>query len=378
MKRLIKNITVIALTFLGFTACEIEDNNIIVEQTPAEFEIITPETGTSLILNENTATNPALTFTWEKAEYSVPTNITYTLQFTESDDAEFASPRDIMTSTTTNATITVQQLNLAALNLGLTPFVQGTISARIKAGLGTNSEDPKYSDVITITITPFGCLDQYAVGAALVGTGWGWGSPTIMSCDDNVLTSTVTFANDSFRFFTTNGDWGSGRNYLYYTDPTRDYKISSTLVNANDGDSNFSFTGTPGIHRLILNENNKTILAYQGSDSSNSFWLVGAATPGGWSWTDDNETELGKINNGVYEVPVELKQNEAFRVWLANDGGDSWSSPNKNYPSYIADGYTISSDFVNANDGDSNFRYVGTTAVKLFKIDTVNKTITFN
>lgn len=373
MKKLIKNSTVIALAFLGFTACEIDDNNIIVEQTPAEFEIITPESGTSLILNEATENNPALTFTWEKAEYTVPTNVTYTLQFAKS-DTEFAAPLDISNSTTTNLTITVDQLNLGALQLGVIPFVQGTIDARIKSSLGTNGDDPKYSDVVSINVTPFGCLDQYALGNAL-GTGSGWGSPIIMSCNDNILTSNVTFTNDTFRFYTTNGDSGSGRNYLYYTG--LNYIINSTLVNANDADNNFKFEGAPGNYRLNLNENSKTITAFQGT-SANSFWLVGAATPGGWSWSGNSETELGKITNGVYEVPVELKNNESFRVWLANDGGDSWGSPNKNYPSYIADGYTISADFENANDGDSNFKYVGPTAVKLFKIDTVNKTITFN
>lgn len=377
MKKIVSILSILTfvLVALVINSCEIEDNNKIIEQVPAEFKILTPSSSISLILNETTAENPALTFSWEKAQYTQPTNITYTLQFAEA-DTEFATPVNIATSTTTNITISVEQLNLAALNLGLVPFTQGIINARIKAGLGTNSDDPKYSDTIAITITPFGCLDQYAVGGALVGTGWGWSSPTIMSCNDKILTSTVNFNSGAFRFFTKNGDWGSGRNYPYYI--SEGYVISSNFENANDSDSNFKFIGDAGTHRLKINENNKTITAFQGSSSSNSYWLVGAATPGGWSWSGNNETELGVIQNGVYEVPVELKNNETFRVWFANDGGDSWGSPNKNYPGYIADGYTISADFVNANDGDSNFRYVGTTATKRFKIDTVNKTITFN
>ena len=374
MKKIFKIVSMVAL-LAGFTACEVEDKNPVLEPKPVDFNIITPANDVQLVLNEGAANNPALTFTFEKAKYSVATGVTYTLQFAKA-GTQFAAPIDIANNTTTNITITVGTLNLQALQLGVIPFTQGTIEARIRATIGSNLSDPQYSDTVNILVTPFGCLDQYAVGAALVGTGWGWSSPTIMSCNDNVLKSNVNFTNDAFRFFTENGNWGSGRNYPYYTG--LGYVITSNLVNANDGDSNFKFMGTPGTHRLILNENNKTIVAYQGTDNSNSFWLVGAATPGGWSWAGDNETELGKIDNGVYEVPVELKNNETFRVWLANDGGDSWGSPNKNFPSYIADGYTISSDFVNANDGDSNFRYVGTTAVKRFKVDTVNKTITFN
>ncbi|MCL9806495.1 SusE domain-containing protein [Flavobacterium amniphilum] len=374
MKNIFKYLS-LSIIALILNSCEDENNFKILEPEDASFEIVTPSTGTSIILSEATPNNPAVTFTWEPAIYTVPTAVTYTVQFAKN-GTNFAAPVDITTSPTTNATVNVAELNLNSLLLGVAPFTEGTIDVRIKATVGTTGAEPQYSNSITLSVTPFGCLNQYAVGAGLVGAGWNWNSPVVLFCNDNVLTSTVDFANDSFRFFTTEGDWGSGRNYPYYTGAG--YVINSTLVNANDGDSNFRFTGTPGTHRLKIDENNKTITAFQGSNTNSSYWLVGAATPGGWSWAGDNETELGKIDTGIYEVPVELKNNEAFRVWFANDGGDSWGSPNRNFPGYIADGYTISADFVNANDGDSNFRYVGTTATKRFKIDTVNKTITFN
>jgi starch-binding outer membrane protein SusE/F len=113
--------------------------------------------------------------------------------------------------------------------------------------------------------------------------------------------------------------------------------------------------------------------------AATSIWLVGAATPGGWTWSGDSETELPLISAGVYEVNVILKQDNAFRVFYQNDGTDNgnWGS-GKNYPSYIADGYTISAELVNASDGDSNFKYTGATGVRVFKIDTNAKTITLN
>ena len=114
------------------------------------------------------------------------------------------------------------------------------------------------------------------------------------------------------------------------------YKIVSVLEDALDGDNNFRFTGTPDTYRVKIDENNKTIGVAKSTVSSGieptSYWLVGAATPGGWSWTGNNETELPVVSNGIYEVPVNLVNNESFRVWLANDGGDSWGSPNRNYP----------------------------------------------
>ena len=113
--------------------------------------------------------------------------------------------------------------------------------------------------------------------------------------------------------------------------------------------------------------------------AASSLWLVGAATPGGWTWDGDAETELPLISPGVYEVSVALSQNNAFRIFLGNNftSNGNWDA-SKNYPSYIADEYTISAEFENANDGDSNFKYIGPTGVRILKIDTVLKKITLN
>ncbi len=114
---------------------------------------------------------------------------------------------------------------------------------------------------------------------------------------------------------------------------------------------------------------------------ASSHWLVGAATPGGWSWDNDAETEfplvVGKIN--VYQVSIFLKQGEAFREFLGNNytSNGNWDA-SRNYPFYANAGYTITPELVNANDGDSNFRYTGPTGLRVLKIDNAAKTITLN
>ena len=121
--------------------------------------------------------------------------------------------------------------------------------------------------------------------------------------------------------------------------------------------------------------NKKIITAFQGATDANSHQLVGSATPGGWSWAGNNETELGLITNGIYEVPLTLTSGESFRVFLGNNGGDSWGLGDRNYPWYVSNGYTIDSELINAGDGDSNFRYTGPTAARIFRINSVAKTI---
>jgi hypothetical protein len=372
MKKIVKSILLLTVSTFLLTSCEDEQDLKFI--TPAEsFRIITPLTGESIVLSESNPTNPGISLTWDQPDFSTPTQIEYSVELAPV-GSDFSNAQIL--ATTSNEFVTIQsgQLNFAALVAGATPFVQSSVDIRIKATVG-NSE-PAYSNIITYLVTPYGCLGQFAVGAGIPSADWNWDSPVSLICDDNVLTATVTFANDTFRFFTEETVWSSGRNFPYYTD--LGYKISSNFENANDGDSNFRFIGTPGVHRLKIDENQKTITAFQGSTAANSYWLVGQATPGGWSWTGNNESELGLVAPGIYQAIIRFSPagDANFRVWLANDGGDSWGSPNRNFPSFVNDGYVIDNELINANDGDFNFKYIGPNAVRKFTVNTITKVIT--
>ncbi len=373
MKNIFKSILTVAL-FAGLSSCEEESNLTYIEPAAPSFRIITPTTGEGAILSATALTNPAITLTWDSAQYSTPSSITYTVQLAPN-GSDFTNAQDLSTTSNRNATITAGQLNVPALTAGAVPFVSTPLDFRIKATVA--GQLPLYSNVITYNVTAFGCLGQFAVGAGIPSAGWNWNTPANLICDNNVLTMRVGLINDAFRFFTQSGNWGSGRNYPYYSN--LGYKIVSVLINANDGDSNFKFMGTPGTYRVKIDENTKTIGVAKSTVTTgiepSSFWLVGAATPGGWSWTGNNETELPVVSNNTYEVPVRLTNNDSFRVWEANDGGDSWGSTNRNFPYYVSNGYTIDSELINAADGDSNFRYTGPTGVRLFKINTTTKVI---
>lgn len=371
MKNIIKSILAIAL-MTGFASCE-DEQELLLSNPEGSFSITTPLTGEAIVLNETTPTNPGISLTWSPMDYTTQSVVTYTVELA-ANGSNFASIQELGTTTSQFITIQSAQLNLAALTAGATPFAQSPVDIRIKATSGTTGTQPVYSSTLTYLITSYGCLGQYAVGAGIPSAGWNWNTPLSLICDNKILTVTATLANDTFRFFTTKGDWNTGRNYLYYANAG--YKISSTLVNANDGDKNFRFTGTPGAYRLKINENDKTVTVAQGTTAANSQWLVGAATPGGWSWSGNNETELALVSNGIYEVPLTLNNGETFRVFLGNNGGDSWGLGDRNYPYYSGNGYTIDPELINANDGDKNFRYTGPTALRLLTINSVTKTIT--
>ena len=232
----------------------------------------------------------------------------------------------------------------------------------------------------TITLSPPvvgpNCnFDQlWVVGAGAVDAGWNWNSPIKISCTGTgVYQGNINLTNDAFRFFTEEGNWGSGRNYPFYVNDG--YTIDSNLVDAADGDNNFEFVGTPGEYGLTIDTVNKTISL--GAKISfcdlDQLWLVGAGVPAaGWNW--NSPVALPCTGAGVYSGQVTFAE-EAFR-FFTEEG--NWGS-GQNYPFYINEGYTIdTANFEDAADGDNNFKFIGTPGTFTLTVDTVNKTIVAN
>jgi len=363
-----------------FTACEEENDLTFIATAPDGVEFVNTFS-TEYLLSEDTEDNIAERFVWEPADFGAPVNITYDLHASLSPDfSEF----DVVGSTNgTNLAVTVGTLIDYAEDLGLDddPATtdengnannMGTVYFRLRAyaGTGTGNNTDILSETSTLPIVwieqaPTGgaCDPIYVVGAGAPDAGWNWGSPIEFSCENDVFTAKMRLANDAFRFFTTEGDWASGLNYPYYEG--EGYTIDPLLENAQDGDSNFSFIGEPGIYTVVVDDVNKTITL----TPSSSYWLVGAATPGGWSW--DAPTEAVEVSPNVYQATLEFN-NEAFRFFTVRD---DWGS-GLNYPFYEEEGYDISDLFENAMDGDSNFQFVGTPGTYTVTVDNNAQTIT--
>jgi hypothetical protein len=138
-----------------------------------------------------------------------------------------------------------------------------------------------------------------------------------------------------------------------------------------------SYVGTNGVPQYS-NVIQLTLTTYR-EPLPSSHWLVGAATPGGWSWSDDSETEFPLIigRTDAYQVSIVLKGGEAFREFLGNNytSDGNWDSSH-NYTFFKDAGYTIDAELVDALDGDHNFKYIGETGERILTFDYAAKTIT--
>ena len=96
-------------------------------------------------------------------------------------------------------------------------------------------------------------------------------------------------------------------------------------------------------------------------------YMCGAAT-GGWSWTLYTYKELRSSSPNIYQTVAYFLNNNTFRFFKQTD----WSPTSYNYPYFTG---TVSSLFQNANDGDLNFLFTGTTGYYQITVDMGAKSV---
>lgn len=310
-------IVLVALVFASLWSCT-DEQNFQILNPKGDFVVVTPEAGTSIVLTPELQTNPAITLTWENADFTTPTQITYTVEMALT-GTEFADIITAATSNGNNVTWTVADLNGAAVAAGLTPFTEGSVDVRVKATAGGQDQ---YSNVINLLITTYSTdLPKLAVP----GNHQGWNPPSAPRIAASSFGETdyegYVWLDGEFKFVgpTPAGvfDWGAGPDY------GDDGSFSGVLVET--GESNC--TAATGYYRVRANT---TTLTY--STEPAAWGIIGAATPLGW----DNSTNLTyNATNKTWEGDLAMTAGEfKFRAngaWTINLGGDPDADGSMNY-----------------------------------------------
>lgn len=312
----------------------------------------------AVILNKATANNEAIKLTWSTAFNSFKAVKTYQYEFAKG-GTDFADPV-VESVTSFSKSYTEAELNGLALSFGIVPGTEGTIDFRVKATNELGIEVT--SNTSTVTVTPYATSFPpiYGMGEGL--KGWGpWPSNAVewLGVDYKKYETVAYFTNGkAFRFFE-QLNWGpTSYNYPYFTN------VSALFENANDGDSNFKFVGTTGWYKVNVDLLGKTVTAEAASEPV--LYMTGAAL-NGWSWDPGKPVKMTYIRNGVYQATATFTNGEAFRFFAQAD----WGPTSYNYLYFES----VDASFENANDGDKNLKYVGTTGSKLITVDLINKVV---
>lgn len=276
MKNLLK-IGALAVLFIANVSCENDDQTII--NPSGGPELLTPLTGSAYVLNPATASAEVTTLVWNHADYGVQTEINYEVEFSLA-DTEFAVITSGGLTNNRFITFTHESLNTIALSAGLTPYTAGDLDLRIKSSLGTNEDVIAYSNVVTITVTPYTTdLPKLAVP----GNHQGWSDANNFESAPRIAASGFgetdyegyMWLDGEFKFLAPNGAtfaWGN-------TDYGDNGDFSGILVET--GESNCS--AIAGFYRVRANT---TDLTY--TTTAVSWGIIGSATPTGW----DSDTDL--------------------------------------------------------------------------------------
>jgi hypothetical protein len=211
---------------------------------------------------------------------------------------------------------------------------------------------------ITLEETAEPSQSLFIVGDGYEG-GWDLGKAlSFKSLGSNKFEAIGSFKAGKFRFFV-EASWGAVQyGYNYFATGSVDAK----LANAGDGDSNFSFVGTPGVYKVTVSLADKTIIMEP--VSAPTLHLLG----GDQSWSPANAVSLTWLQGGIYEGTANFTNGAIFRFFANNNpaawdwGGEQWR-----YNSFA--GGTIDPNLADGGGGDSNFKFVGTTGTYTIRVN---------
>ncbi|MAW94530.1 MULTISPECIES: SusE domain-containing protein [unclassified Leeuwenhoekiella] len=336
--------------FLGalvlLASCSEEDEKLTVDAEEAA--LVANLDIDRISLDQTNPGNPAVTVSWSEAEYSMPTPISYVVQFASTSD--FANPVNASNTSVTEVTLAMSAVNNTANALGFVPFEWQQAYIRVKASIGTTDSQIQYSEPIGVMLYPYFSYpydDYYLVGAA---TAPGWSNdnnnPLLFRdpFNENQYSYTGKFNQDFFKILAQRGQWApqygvEGGNLKLR--PTEDQpdppSIESTVAgyrtfSINLANNTFSFKEVEDVPAAF---SSVTVTGNAGGDVSLTalafdphIWYVrstpleaGSITFSANGMTYGSDTEFSgtaEVDGGSIPVPVK----DDYEIWFNDITGE--------------------------------------------------------
>jgi len=277
MKKIIK-VLFLSIFIITVSSCDNEDQELLTLSPKGSGEITAPETGYSFVLNpDENQTNTAFTLIWNSADYDVPTEVSYNVEFAVA-GTDFATP--YLAGSTTNNTMVwnIMEFNGVVISTGLAPFVEGAVDVRIVSTVGSLESTPQVSEAISIYVTPF-TTDLPKI--SVPGNHQGWDPGTAPLLASSAFGSTdyegYIWLDGGYKFLApdeTGGFfWGN-------TDWADDGSFTGILVEEDETDC----IADPAGYYFVQADTDALTYA----TTAVSWGIIGEATPTGW----ESDTDL--------------------------------------------------------------------------------------
>ncbi len=307
MKTLYYKIIAPALILFGIMACN-KDGEQLTVSTSGEPELTV--SATDIDLDATRSGEKALEVNWTtvNAQWSNPSvangGITYALQLSKA-GLEFKSTVGAMDlqAGQTSQLLTMSELNSMMIAAGCEVGQEVQVELRLVASLAPNAK--LYSNVVTLTATPFDAISHLYVPGAYQGWNPVTAESLISQTSNGIYTGIIYFPETGSAFkITPQRNWDQSYG-----------EVSDGKIELNGGgDIKAPRAGNLEL-TVNINENTITYKDY-------SWGIVGDATPGGW----DTDTDMRYENSTqLWKATLELKVGDIkFRKdhdWGTNYGG---------------------------------------------------------
>lgn len=361
------------MVLLGVFAlsCEFE-----VEPTPtfnkSDADVTVTSSTTTVAVSANDSLKEVVSLTWTDPGYTVGLdNTKFSIRVAKS-GTNFSSFVSKDFTGVLSASLLGRDLNGAAYKFGANPGEAMALDVMVLATHSNNNEQ-KVSNVLQVTVTTFTDLglagsassislssetaDEEALSLNWTSAFKGFSAVKTYelqyaeggSSFESPITETVTTFNKMYSHADLN-DIALGYGIAPDTDGTIDFRIRAT-----------NELGTETFSNIVT----VTVTPY--ATSFPPLYGMGDALKGWGPWPD-KAVELVSTEYKKYFTTAYFKKDEAFRFFEQLD----WSPISYNYPYFTS----VADEFVNANDGDSNLKFVGTTGWYKINVDLIAKTVT--
>jgi len=309
----IKLIGLLIIALIGLNSCDQEDDLVFTAQEPTDGISFSNSFLEEYVLTVAASSNLGERFTWNNANFGVPTNVSYELE--NSILGDFTDATTVSTTSGNELAVTIGQMLGFAEAAGLDNDPEtdnlntGKLYFRIKATVGTDGGLPTYSNIQELTVV----LPEIVVGGGgafeisewgIVGSGfndWGNGGPDGLfytTDEPGVIVSYATLLDGQIKF-RTNNDWSSG-------DDLGDAGNDGVLD--RDPDNNINVTA--GDYKIMINtnDNSYTIEPYSWGIIGSGYNDWGNAGPDAKLYYDYT-TDTFKVSVKLVDGEIKFRSN---------------------------------------------------------------------
>lgn len=323
MKHFIKSLAISTICALLMTSCDKKDTVTFATTGSA---VVLKSSKSKIAAVAADSLKPALVLSWTNPQYATDSSsVLYTIQF-DSSGRNFSNAVSFKVTAALNDTFTAQQLNSVLTGFGFKFNVAYNVDVRVISSYA-NGNVALMSNTVTINMTPYVTPPVIAPPSSgtlfLVGdaTQGGWANPVPVPSQQFAQLDSVTYGGvfnlvggNSYLILPVNGDWGHKYGGTSATGGT-------LLVDNAVPGANTPAPATSGTYIIIVDfqHGKYTVTPFVGSFTG-SLYIVGDATPGGWSNPVPVPSQaFTQDNSGVFELTLPLSSSGSY-LFLPKNG----------------------------------------------------------